>query len=221
MKNGKFAKRRGVATKTLVLVLAVMMIVGISVGGTLAWLTAKSDTVENTFTVGDINITLTETWNTESDATNDGLDSWSAKLIPGTEYAKDPKVTVLANSEKCYLFVEFNETNTTINNKAILTYTSMLTEANDWTQGTGADGNGVPTNVWFRVVEMSSTDTSFQLLAGTTANKDGAVTVNPQITKGDIEDIGTATPKLTYTAYAVQYENMTSAGEAWSNVSTN
>ena len=36
MKNGKYNKRRGVATKVLTMTLALMLVVGLSIGGTLA-----------------------------------------------------------------------------------------------------------------------------------------------------------------------------------------
>lgn len=56
MRNGKYAgKRRSVfGTKGLTLILALMLVVGCVVGGTLAWLTANSDTVTNTFSTSDI-----------------------------------------------------------------------------------------------------------------------------------------------------------------------
>ena len=47
--------------KTLALVLALTLLVAGVVGGTLAWLTDQTAEVKNTFTVGDINIGLTET----------------------------------------------------------------------------------------------------------------------------------------------------------------
>ena len=47
--------------KTLALVLALTLIVVGVVSGTLAWLTAKSDTVVNTFTTSDIKVELKET----------------------------------------------------------------------------------------------------------------------------------------------------------------
>ena len=47
--------------KTLALVLALTLLVAGVIGGTLAWLTDQTDEVKNTFTVGDINIDLTET----------------------------------------------------------------------------------------------------------------------------------------------------------------
>ena len=79
--------------KTLALVLALTLLVAGVVGGTLAWLTDQTAEVKNTFTVGDINIGLTET-------------TADYKMIPGNTIAKDPTVTVKANSEACWLFVK-------------------------------------------------------------------------------------------------------------------
>ena len=75
--------------KAIAMVLAVMLIVALSVAGTIAWLTDTTEEVENTFTVGNINIDLTETENTY-------------KIIPGTSQSKDPKVTVKGGSEAFY-----------------------------------------------------------------------------------------------------------------------
>ncbi len=69
---------RGVSSKMLIVLLALVLMIGCAVGGTVAWLTAKTDSVVNTFTYGDINIELTETT---------GKDY---KIIPGVDIAKDP-----------------------------------------------------------------------------------------------------------------------------------
>ena len=208
MKNRKTrsAMRRMLFTLALVLVVAVA-----SVGGTIAWLTDKTDPVTNTFTVGDINITLTETFNT--DTNNDGTnDAWQAKLIPGTTYDKDPVVTVKANSEKCSLFVKFEEINNPSN---YLEYSSNLKES-EWTQ-LDQDTNK---NVWYKVVESSTNDQSWNLLAG------NQVTVKDTIVKSGTTGITAPVmpthenaPQLKYTAYAIQFENMTDAADAWSKVS--
>ena len=209
MKNGKYAKHRGVASKTLALVVVMMLVIGCTIGGTIAWLTAKTDPVVNTFTVGDINISLTETWNTDTngDGTND---AWQAKLIPGSSYQKDPKVTVEAGSEKCYLFIKFEEEN---NPATYLTYTSNLKQP-DWTQG---DGTNIPANVWYRVVEANATDDqSWYLLTGNSTYTNGCVTVKDTVTK-DVMPAALDAPKLTYTAYACQFENLTPQ-QAWEKV---
>ncbi|MDO5033716.1 MAG: SipW-dependent-type signal peptide-containing protein [Eubacteriales bacterium] len=83
---------------------AVLLVVG-SILGTLAYLTSQ-DEVINTFTVGNVAITLDEkdvdnsTENAERDKEN------AYKLIPGHTYVKDPTIHVDANSEDCYLFVK-------------------------------------------------------------------------------------------------------------------
>ena len=98
MKN--HANRRSVSSKAFAAVLALVLVLGCALGGTVAWLVAKSDPVVNTFTYGDININLEETTGS------------SYKIIPGVDIAKDPKVTVKANSEACWLFVKVEETGT-------------------------------------------------------------------------------------------------------------
>ena len=47
--------------KKLTTVLAIVLVVALSVAGTYAYLTDKTDAVENTFTVGNVDIKLAET----------------------------------------------------------------------------------------------------------------------------------------------------------------
>ena len=58
MKRGNHSKSR--FPKALALVLAVVLLVGAAIGGTVAWLTDKTGDVVNTFTVGNIDIELAE-----------------------------------------------------------------------------------------------------------------------------------------------------------------
>ena len=70
---------------------------------TLAFLTDR-DAVVNTFTVGDVQITLDETKVVNGEATNERTTEGNEyHLIPGKSYVKDPTMTVLANSEPAYL----------------------------------------------------------------------------------------------------------------------
>lgn len=74
-----------------------------TVTGTLAWYTAN-DEITNTFTVGNIKMTLTETKiGTENQMTSEDQ---QYKIVPGVEIKKDPTVTITANSEDCYVFVQ-------------------------------------------------------------------------------------------------------------------
>lgn len=194
--------------KKVLSIVAVVLVLCCAIGGTLAWLTAKSDVVTNTFAPSDINITLTETPNTDTD--NDGkADAWKADMIPGFSYARDPVVTVKGGSVDCYLFVKFEENG---NPATYLTYTSTLTTANGWTQG---DDTNIPSNVWYRVVKATDTTKTWNLLAGDT------IAVKDTVTKDNMATAANA--ELVYTAYATQLYKSNgvefSAAEAWTNAS--
>lgn len=184
-------RRRGISTKTLVALLSLVLLLGCSLGGTLAWLADSTGPVTNTFTVGDIDITLVET-------TED------YKIVPGVNIAKDPKVTVLANSEACWLFVKIEES---ANWPDELTYTI----ADDWTELTGVTG------VYYREVdaETAKNGDNWQVLAGDTTYPDGVVNVSDTLTKGDLQEFASDKPTLTFTAYAVQREGVDEVVAAW------
>lgn len=181
--------------KGLAMVLALVLVIGCAVGGTVAWLVSSTNAVVNTFTYGDINITLGET--TGSDY----------KIIPGVDIEKDPKVTVKKDSEACWLFVEVKEEGTFVANK--VTYSI----ADGWTQG---DGTNIPANVYYREVNAVTADTSFYVLKGSTEYPHGVVTVSGELTKADVNSITAENqPKLTFTAYAVQKDGIANAAAAW------
>lgn len=91
--------------KILGLMVGAVALVGVSVMGTMAYLTSR-DQVVNTFTVGNVAITLDETDvdNSTANANRDQANSY--KLMPGHNYTKDPIVHVASDSEDCYLFVK-------------------------------------------------------------------------------------------------------------------
>lgn len=191
--------------KKVLSIVAVVLVLCCAIGGTLAWLTDKTGEVKNTFAPSDINITLTETPNTDTDGNGEN-DAWKADMIPGFSYTKDPVVTVKGGSVDCYLFVKFEENG---DPATYLTYTSTLTAANGWTQG---DSTSIPSNVWYRVVKAGDTTKSWNLLDGNT------IAVNDTLTKTDMP---TTAPELVYTAYATQLYKSNglefTAAEAWDN----
>ena len=188
-------KFRELSGKLVVAMLAVTLLIGCAIGGTVAWLTAKTDPVVNTFTYGDINITLAETTGS------------SYKIIPGVDIAKDPKVTVKANSEACWLFVKVEKAGTFVDGK--VTYSI----ADGWTKG---DGTNIPENVYYREVPAAAADTIFDVIQG---NK---IIVSSDLTKAEINNLAEAnkTPTLTFTAYAVQKDGIADAATAWAKVPT-
>ena len=191
--------------RTLALILALVLVFGAAVGGTIAYLTDTTGPVTNTFTVGNVDINLTETFNTDTDKDGEA-DAWQAQLIPGTTYTKDPVVTVTANSEDCWLFVKFEENG---NPSTYLDYTSNLNTANGWTQG---DGANIPANVWYRAVNKADTTKSFHLLLNDTVTIDSTAVTNDSMDTA-------AEAELVYTAYACQKSGFESdAADAWAAV---
>lgn len=95
-------------SKALLLSLCAVLLVTASVLGTVAWLTDQAE-VTNTFTVGNVGISLDE-----AKVNEDGEKLENAKrvqeneykLMPGRTYTKDPTIHVDDNSEDCYLFVK-------------------------------------------------------------------------------------------------------------------
>jgi len=184
--------------KVLAMACAMALTAAIAIGGTIAYLTDKTDAVTNTFTVGNVKIDLTETWNTESDSGHEGFDSWQAKLIPGTTYAKDPKISVKEGSEPCYLFFEVIKEN---DPEAYLTY-SLNTEG--WTRLNIDDRE-----VYWRVANENE---SFYLLTGNTDHANGFVTVKDTVGSAAVP-MPSVSPTITFKGYAIQSANFADAGD--------
>lgn len=184
--------------KKFISVVAVALVLCCVVGGTLAWLQDKTDPVVNAFTYGDINIDLKET-------------TTNYKMVPGGTISKDPKATVKAGSEACYLFVKIEKS------ANYSTYLNDYAVAEGWTQLMGTDGNPIA-GVYYREVAASEVDQDFYVLDGKTGYTGGYVTVKGEVTKTQMEALkaeGASPPTLTFTAYAVQKENVATAAAAW------
>lgn len=177
--------------KIIATVGACALCLGLGVAGTLAWLTDTTGEVKNTFATSDINITLTET---ESNVDNDGSPNTNSyQMIPGFTITKDPKVTVIAGSEDCYLFVKL-EKSTNYDD-----YLNDYVIANGWTQL--KNGNSDVDGVFYREVASNEQDQPFYVL------NNNQLTVNTSVTKNMMDNIDnktTSAPTLTVKAYATQ-----------------
>lgn len=181
--------------KILILSLAALLLVAVSVGGTIAFLQDRTEEIVNTFTTSNIDITLDE---------GDELD---LKMVPGKALTKDPVVTVIKGSEDCWLFVQIEKTDD------FDTYLSYKM-AEGWTELTGVTG---VTGVYYRAVTASSTaDQAFHVLEG------DKVTVSTELTNNQMDSLeGNNNPEMTITAYAIQKLGFeTDVAGAWAKVST-
>lgn len=185
-------KMHGISTKAFAALLAVTLLVGSAIGGTLAWLTSKSDSLVNTFTIGNVAIKLEETKGEDS-----GTEK-NFKVTPGVNIEKDPKVTVDSTSEDCWLFVKITEDGNAWNNG--LSYTPE----SGWKKLEGVKGI-----VYYRDI-TGATDKD-QVLPVLQNNQ---VTVSEELTTLD------ENTKLTFTAYAIQKEGIETAEDAWDKLNT-
>lgn len=202
-------EKKSVSTKLVVLLLAVVLLIGGTAGGTLAWLIAKTNPIENTFSAANINITLTETPNADSDDEGTENDIWVGKMVPGTNIAKDPKVTVAANSEACWLFVKVSETGGAV---TIGTTTYSFKDFVAYSMAAGWTAVPNTTDVYYREVDAATAK------AGVTYEviNSNQVSIPSTVTKAMLDKAtGNDAPSLTFTAYAVQKEGFVDASAAW------
>lgn len=192
--------------KALLLTLCALMLVAASVLGTMAYLTSQ-DAVTNTFTVGNVAITMDEkdvdnsTENAERDKAN------AYQLMPGKEYEKDPTVHVASTSESCWLFVKVEngiaayEAATETATGGYKNIEEQIGE-NGWTALTGVN------NVYYKEWTKGTSDVD-QVVFSKFKIKGDANTVTGWT------NISAESTKITVTAYAVQKDGFTTAKDAW------
>ncbi len=215
---------------------AAMVCVG-AVGGTFAYLTQTTETVNNTFTVGNnVQISLDEARVTELGVPAkkvgeeivevDDVDLADKvlgniyKLMPNHEYVKNPTVHIDEDSEKCYVFIHVNNP------------ISAIEALKDTEMENGSEyvqiAEQITNNGWTAITTDGYTGYYYkeQPIDGTAEDLDLEVFDNFMITKDAYIDKSEAAEKneknlneylnkqITITACAVQADGFTSATDA-------
>lgn len=217
------------ARKILVSLAALALVAAISIGGTIAYLTSQQ-TVTNTFSVGNVKITMDEAKvnqdgeqlyyaggeenaNTEySNVKEEGyveakrVQANGYKLMPGHTYTKDPIIHVDTASEDCYLFVTIKNEITAIEATGKTVADQM--KANGWAEVTGKS------NLYVYVGKNAAADAlPLAVAKGTNVN------VFEQIVIADtVDDVsGYLNKTIVVNAYAVQKDGFVgkTATEIW------
>ena len=97
--------------KIIAICMCVALLAVAVIGGTLAYFTDETQKVQNTFSVGNVKITLDEaalddSGNVTSERTEEGNDY--GVMMPGSSISKDPTVHVDKTSQDAYLFVQLD-----------------------------------------------------------------------------------------------------------------
>lgn len=174
--------------KILALALAAVLLVAVSVAGTVAYLTAVSPEVTNTFTESNISVDLKETVPAGQ----------TAQVIPGVDIPKDPKVTVTSNID-CYVFVRITED---------LTASLTWEIADGWNELDGV------ANVYWRKYDYKNAPgaNSWDVL------KDNEIVVSADLSNTEMASIKAKNPTMKFESWAVQYDAVDDEVAAWAQV---
>jgi len=215
MKNGKYCSSKK-AMKPLAVLLAMILLVGCAVGGTLAWLTAQTTEVKNTFTSAKLfdnptdDFTLWEHQAEDPDEdgkytlNNTEVQANNYKILPGVNIPKDPTVDIVNLQENAYLYIKVNN--------ALATGLSCTIDPAHWT---ALDATEYP-----NVYVYSGDKAANNVIAASGTDKK-TFTVNILDEKQVVVENtynGTGECTLSFNAYMVQATgNGANAAEAWEN----
>lgn len=192
--------------KKLMTVLALVLVIALSVAGTYAYLTSTAK-VENTFTVGNVSITMDEAKvNADGTPVADAarVTANEYKLMPGHSYTKDPTVHVTAGSEACYVFVKVNNGIAAYEATDATTIANQIA-ANGWTALT-VEGTPVE-NVYYKTVPAPGTTDTDLAVFGSFKIADSANTIDGWDNANNAA--------ITVTACAVQADGFNTAADAY------
>lgn len=206
-------------SKVLLLSICAVLLLTVSVLGTLAYLTSE-DTIVNTFTVGKVNITLDEAKvNPDGTLVNntDRVKANNYHLVPGNTYIKDPTMTVIKGSEESYvrMLVTINcmEEFDNIYAPAVADLTSIFNgyDATNWEcKAVVRDANANTVTYEFRYKQtVGPTDDSDTVLDALF----DSITVPSQFDSADMASI--ADLKITVIGHAIQASGFADANSAW------
>lgn len=192
--------------RTMIFVTAMVLLFAMVTGTTLAYMTSTTATVQNTFTYGNVLITLDEApVDSDGQATNGArVTANSYRLFPGKTYDKDPTVHVDAASEDCYIFVK------------VVNPISSIEATGDTTIAKQMQDRG-----WTLVSDKTNVyayDGKTQGTADATVSKGENIKVFETVTIADDAKFAGTYGQVTIEAFAVQAEGFASAAAAWTAV---
>lgn len=220
--------KRKKISQAILMICGALLLVCTTIGATLAYLTS-TDSVKNTFTVGNIGIILDEAkvnlvgepLKNDSIVENvvdaDRVKTNSYKLLPGLEYVKDPTVTVLANSEECYV-------------RVLVKVTNARNFDEIWTNNANPFGTGIfsgwDLSKWMHVDNQDPQEDNVRVFTLWYTEKVPASIVDTKlppvfssfIVPEEIDNIGLAkleNTTISVEAHAIQAAGFKNASEAW------
>lgn len=216
-------KNKANLKKWALIVVSAMLLVCVSVGATVAYLTATK-TVKNTFTVGNVQIKLDETDIGKNDGSRTETGN-TYKIFPGQTYTKDPTVTFIKGSEDSYVRMKVSVTNID-KLKSVFTDESYYANGiflleklvNDWDSTiwksfgyTEAEEDGKTVGTYeFRYYEKVKTTTDNDLILEPLFKE---IQIPESVNNVELATLGEVSVNIT--AEAIQAEGFADADAAW------
>jgi len=211
--------------KTILAALVLLLVV--AVGGAIAYFT-DTDTKTNTFTIGNVDISLTEDgWDALADANNNDIPDVAEDMMPGESVTKDPTINNLSTKNPAYVFAKVEVPCTTIvapatTSEELFTYTTNA----GWTELSSAavacTSGGTATHVYYYGTGETLTALAKAANASTPTPTSNPVfsSVTLRSTLKGNEGL-TGNKNIVVTGYGIQTEGLTSTAPAdvWGNFS--
>ena len=177
---------------------ALALTAAVAVGGTLAYLQVKTAPLENTFTLGNLAVTLTETEGDDgaTQMVPGGALSYT-NVAPGVDLHKDPTIKV-TEGDQAWVYIGVNNPN----ENGEITFTPN----SDWTEV----GTTVVDDVSYTVYGYNSV-----------VAKNGSQTLSNTVHISENVEVGSTLEPITVIGFGVQYDGeqtaLNSVQNAWAN----
>ncbi len=214
--------------KKKTIIAAAILLAIFAVGGAVAYF-PDTETKTNTFTVGNVDISLTETAWVETDSDSDGVPDAAENVMPGDSVAKNPVITNDSDENAAYVFAKVEIPCATVTDDS--TNPATVTAEEIFSLGTIGTGWNLMTNgqctedatthkyVATKIYNYGTASGMTSLAGGaSTPALFTAVTLNTNIDGS--EDGLTGAQNIVVTGYGIQADNIastTAPATVWSN----
>jgi predicted ribosomally synthesized peptide with SipW-like signal peptide len=210
--------------KKTILAAAVLLLM-FAVGGAIAYFT-DTDQKTNTFTIGSVDITLTEDgWDALEDANDNDIPDAAEDMMPGESVTKDPLINNVSTKNDAYVFAKVEIPCTTIvapatTSEELFTYTTNAGWTELSTAAVACTSGGTATHVYYYGTGGTLTTLAKTANASTPTSTSSPVfsTITLRSTLKGNEGL-TGEKQVVVTGYGIQTEGLTSTAPAdvWAN----
>ena len=210
--------------KKKTVIAAVILLLVFVAGGAVAYFT-DTDAKTNTFTIGSVDITLTEDgWDALADTNSNDIPDAAEDMMPGESVTKDPLVNNISTKNPAYVFVKVEVPCTTVTSPAtpeeIFTYTTNAGWTELSTAAVACTSGGTATHVYYY-----GSNGTLTVLAKAVDDSTPTSTTNPVFSSITLRSTLTGNEGLTgnknvvVTGYGIQTVGLqsTTPADVWSN----